>query len=92
MTITQSEVDSNAQLNFTATKDVLKECVSFVEYKVFETCGLVLAAPHQVELQLALFELCDVARKEAQINVLSALLRLEEFHPNFSLWVLVRKF
>ena len=74
MSITQSEVNCNAQLNLTATEDVLQESVSLVENQVFESNILVPPASIQVELELAFSQLCNITTEVAQVHVFARLL------------------
>ena len=67
--IAQGKIDGHAQLNLTATKDILEEGVALVEDQVFKICALVSAAPLQVKLQLALAQLRNVTREVAQVDV-----------------------
>ena len=53
ITIAESKVNGDAELDLTSSEDVLKECVSFVEDKIVEAGALVATTSHQLELKLA---------------------------------------
>ena len=89
MPIAQRKVDCDAELNLAATEDILQKRVPLVEHNAVKSCALVAALAHQLELNLALAKLGDVAADEAKVDMLSTLLRLEKFNPDLALRVLV---
>lgn len=90
--ITKSEVDGDAELDFAATKNVLQKGVSLVEIQIFKSSTLVLTPALQLVLQLALTKHGDVACDVSQVDMFTALLRLEKFYSDFTFWVLVGQF
>lgn len=90
--ITESEVDGDTQLNLTAAKNVLQKGVSLVEIQIFKSSILVLTPALQLVLQLALTKHGDVASDVSQVDMFTALLRLEEFDSDFTFRVLVGQF
>ena len=76
----------------TLTLFVLKNIeVPLVKHNAVELRALILAFTHQLELDLAFAELSHVAADVAEVDVLTALLRLEEFYSDLALWVLIRQ-
>lgn len=60
-----------------------------MEHQIIETGALIPSSSSHWELNLILLELSDIARKEAQIDVLARLLRLEELEADLSFRVFV---
>ena len=87
--IAEREVDGHAQLDLTASEDVLQEGVSLVENKVLEAARLILGSRIERELELAFAKLGNVAGEEAKVYVLATLLRLEEFKSYLAFGFLV---
>ena len=90
MSITQSKVNGNTQLNLTTAEDILQESVSLMEDEIFEASRLVAATTCQIELKCSLSELSDVTREVTEIDVFSTLLRFEKLKADLALRVLVR--
>ena len=91
VTIAQRKVDCDAQLNLASTKDVLQKRVPLVEHNAVEPRALILTSTHQLELKLTFAKLSYVAADVAKVDVLAALLRLEELDSNLALRVLIRQ-
>ena len=89
VSITQGEVDSDAKLNFTPTKNVLEESVALVEVEVLEAYALITATPNNVVLHCTFPQLSNVAAEVAKVDMLATLLGLEELKSYLSLWVLI---
>ena len=62
-----------------------------MEHNAVEPRALVLTSTHQLELDLTFAELSYVAANVAKVDVLAALLRLEELDSNLALRVLIRQ-
>ena len=89
VTVGEREVNCNAKLDLTATKDVLKERVALVELKILKADTLILGTTDKRILKLTFAQLCDVAGKVSKIDMLAALLRFEKLKANLTLRVFV---
>ena len=92
MTITESEINGDAELDLAASKDVLQKAVSLMKVEVLKANCLIATPTCELMLKLVFTELCHVEAAVAQVDMLATFLRLKEFKSNLSLWVLIGQF
>jgi len=60
-----------------------------MEDQVFKPSTLISSAATEIELKLALSQLCNIAAEISQVDVFAWLLRLEELEADLALWILI---
>ena len=74
MTIAQSEINGNAELDLATPKDVLQKAVSLMKVEVLEANRLIATSTCKLMLQLIFAELCHIEAEIAQVDMFSTFL------------------
>lgn len=74
MTIAQSEVNGDAELDLAAPKNVLQKAVSLVKVEVLEANCLIATPAYELILKLVFAKLCHVEAAVTQVDMLATFL------------------